>query len=155
MTLPSKYFLGLNAKAYYSVSLLASTSAASSQTWVEMADVKNVTLGLTKDEFDISTRGDGGYKLTVGTLLAPVATFNSVWRPSDAALLALLTAFLPPAGTEIALLFMDFDKGTSGARGFAANFNVFNFPINQDLPNALMSDIVVKPSSMPQWWVKS
>lgn len=71
--------LGLDAKLYYCVAGIGGTP-----TWVELTNVKNVTLNLQKGEADVTTRANNGWKATAATLKEGSIEFEMVWDPSDA-----------------------------------------------------------------------
>ncbi len=147
--------LGLNAKAYYAAANLTAVYTGTAVSWVELTIIKNVNLPLTKEQFDISTRGDGGWKASVGTLLSGDVSFDVRYDPADAGYLAMLTAALPPAGVQIAMAFMDGPIATTGSRGLVANFSMVDFPISQNITEALMTAGKVSISTFPTWFVKS
>ena len=132
--------LGLDAKLYYGV--------AGSTASTVIDNVKDLTLGLTTDEADVTTRGASGWKLTVSTLKSGDVGFSMVWDTDDAAFNAIKDAFFD--NTAIAMLVLD---GTSGS-GLDADFSVTSFTRNENLAEALTVDISVKPTystRAPAW----
>jgi len=65
--------LGLEAKLYFCVAGIGGTP-----TWVELTNVKNVTLNLQKGEADVTTRANNGWKATAGTLKEEAGEFVRV-----------------------------------------------------------------------------
>ena len=132
--------LGLDAKLYYGVK--GSTAST------VMDNVKDVTLGLTQAEADVTTRGANGWRLTVGTLKEGTVDFQMVQDTADAGFNAIKDAFFD--NDAIALLVLD---GTNGS-GLDADFSVTSFTRNEALEDALTVDVSVKPTystRAPAW----
>jgi hypothetical protein len=62
--------LGMNAKLYRAVDLLedASSGDVSGADWIEIENVRDVTLNLETGEADVTTRANSGWKQTLATL---------------------------------------------------------------------------------------
>lgn len=132
--------LGLDGKLYYGV---AGATASN-----EIANVKDVTLNLEKAESDVTTRGSGGWRQTVGTLKDGTIEFQMVWDPADAAFTAVKNAFIN--NTALAFLCLDEENG----QGLDADFTVTNFSRSEPLEEAQMVAVTIKPtysSRAPQW----
>ncbi len=166
----SAFTLSLNAKVYFSITALDKSTANPTpgsidadailaevdpdDSWIENGNIRNLTLGLTKEEFDISTRGDGGWKLLVGTLMAAGINADMIWRPGDGStgFDKILAAALVGGG-ELTLAIMDGDISVAGTQGLVANFNVMGGERSEELAGALTLKTTIKPSSYPDWWV--
>lgn len=134
--------LGLNGKMYYG-------NAGSTATNL-LANVKDVTLNLSKGEADITTRASQGWRSTVGTLKEGEVSFTMVWDTADAGFAAIQAAW--ENDTAIALLILDAESGTG--TGLDADFSVINFTRNENLEEAFTVDVSCKPvflTRAPDW----
>jgi hypothetical protein len=132
--------LALNAKLYYGT---AGSTAAT-----EMTNVKDLTLNLSNQEADTSTRGSGGWSTTAATLTDGSIDFSMVWDTADAGFTAIKTAFF--AKTNMAFLCLD----EEGGQGLDADFTVSSFTRNETLTDVLMVDVSIKPAystRAPEW----
>ena len=132
--------LSLNAKAYFG------TAGSTASTVVD--NIRDITLNLTKDEADVTTRGANGWKLTVGTLKDGSVDTSIVWDDADAFFTAIKTAYFND--TPIVMLFLDKVSG----QGLDADFSVTNFTRNESLAEAITADITLKPTystRYPEW----
>jgi len=138
--------LGLDAKLY------RNTGAPGSETWVEIGNVKDVTLSLEKGEADVTTRANAGWRATVGTLKDASVEFQMVWDNDDAHFEAIRDAFLGNAPIEFAV--MDGEMWDAASQGLRATFDIFNFTRNETLEEAIMVDVTLKPTyaaAAPEW----
>ena len=135
--------LGMEAKLYHGP---AGTTAAT-----EMPNVKDVTLNLEKGEADVTTRGNQGWRATVGTLKDGSIEFVMIWDSSDSGFAAIKTAYFTNA--PLALLVLDAEDG----EGLDADFSVTNFSRNEPLEEAITVDVTVKPtySTRAPTWVEA
>ena len=69
--------LGLDAK------LFRNTGTYAAPVWVEIKNVKDVTLNLEAGEADVSTRGNAGWKATAATLKDGSIEFEMVWDSEE------------------------------------------------------------------------
>lgn len=132
--------LGMEAKLYH--------GAAGATAATEMSNVKDVTLNLEKGEADVTTRGNQGWRATVGTLKDGSVEFEMVWDSSDSGFAAIKNAYF--ANTAIALLILDAEDG----EGLDADFSVTNFSRNEPLEEAITVSVTVKPTystRAPAW----
>jgi len=70
--------LGMEAKLY------RNSGNYSTPRWVEMPNVKDLTLNLEAGEADVTTRGNAGWRATVATLKDGSIEFEMVWDMADA-----------------------------------------------------------------------
>jgi hypothetical protein len=63
--------LGMEAKLYYGAAGMTATT--------ELTNVKDVTLNLESGEADVTTRGNSGWRATVGTLKTGSVEFEMIW----------------------------------------------------------------------------
>jgi len=138
--------LGMNCVSYYGV--------AGAQASNEMPNLKNVTLGLSKSEADVTTRGNAGWRAMVGTLKEGSIEFEMVWDPDEGGFAAIKDAWFN--NTAIALLILDGPVGTPGSEGLDADFSVIEFNRTENLEEAVMATVTVKPTystRAPEWVV--
>lgn len=154
--------LGMDAKLYrLSTGTRASWASANSNgisiaaapsNLDEIPNVKDLSLELTTDEADVTTRGNDGWKATLATLKDASIQFQMVWELTDADFIAIRRAYLN--NTSIALAALSGDKTTVGVDGLWADFMVTNFTKSENLADAQMVDVTLKPaysSVAPQW----
>lgn len=134
--------LGLDAKLY-----IDDEASYASPTWTLVNNVKDVTLNLEKADADVSTRGSGGWRATVGTLKDASVDFTMVWDTDDAVFTQIKDAFLNNTAVNIAV--MDGLIETTGSQGFRAMMIVSKFTRNEQLEEALTVDVTVKPTYFP------
>ena len=116
--------------------------------WVELANVKDVTLSLETGEADITTRANAGWRATVGTLKEASVEFEMVWDTADAGFTAIKDAFFNNA--VIGLQVLD---GPAG-EGLEADFSITNFSRSEQLEEALTVSITAKVTydgTAPAW----
>ncbi len=136
--------LGLNAKAY--------VSSTYDGTYTEITNIRDVTVNLEKSEADITTRGGGGFRQSVGTLKDGSVEFQMVWDTADANFTTFRTAFF---GDDT--VYCKFLDGASG-QGLHAAFSIVNFTRTEALEEALMVDVslkVTKDTDLSPTWVTS
>jgi hypothetical protein len=138
--------LGLDAKLY------RNTGSGGSPTWDLVGNVRDVTLNLETGEADVTTRGNNGWRATVGTLKDASIEFEMVWDTGDADFTAFKDAFFN--GTPIELAVMDGDIATTGAQGLRAVCRIINFTRSEALEEAITVSVTAKPTysaSPPSW----
>ncbi|MEL6741063.1 MAG: phage tail tube protein [Planctomycetota bacterium] len=62
--------------------------------WVELANVRDVTLSLEAGEADVTTRANSGWRAVVATLKEASVEFEMVWDTADAGFGAVKDAYL-------------------------------------------------------------
>ena len=138
--------LGLDAKLY------RNTGTYVSPTWVEIGNVKDVTLALEKGEADVTTRLNGGWRATVGTLKDASIEFQMVWDTDDTGFAAIQAAYFDNTAIELAVMSgLITDPESEGLR---ATCDVFSFSRNEALEEAITVDVSVKPTytaNAPEW----
>lgn len=140
--------LGLDAKLY------RNTGTIGSNLWDLIANVRDVTLNLETGEADVTTRGNNGWRATVGTLKDASIEFEMVWDTADTDFAALKNAFFD--GTPIELLVADGDMGDAGAQGLRAVCRIIKFTRSEALEEAITVSVTAKPTystSPPEWIV--
>lgn len=140
--------LGKDAKIY------RNSGSRLSPTWVEVSIVKENTLNLEKGEFDGSTRGTGGWRAKAGTLKDASIELEVMHKPTDAAVIAFMDAFL--AGTNIEMQIMDGDRTVQGNEGLHADMQVMSMSRAEPLEEGIVWSITVTPgiSDDPPVWYR-
>ena len=146
--MPAK--LGLDAKLYRN----AGTYAA--PTWDLIGNVRDLTLNLETGEADVSTRGNNGWRATVGTLKDASLEFEMVWDTADSDFGAVRDAFLNNNTVEFAVMDgLITGAGSSGSQGLRATFRIASFSRNEALEEAITVSVTAKPtySANPPSWM--
>jgi len=138
--------LGLDAKLY------RNTGTSGSPTWVEMTNVKDLTLSFEAGEADVTTRGNAGWRATLAALKDASIEFEMVWDTADAAFTAIKDAFF--GGTSVEFAVMDGDIETTGSQGLRAVMSITNFSRSEPLEEAISVSVTAKPTyatTAPTW----
>lgn len=138
--------LGMDAKLY------RNTGTYAAPTWVELTNVKDVTLNLDKADADVTTRANNGWRATAGTLKDASVEFQMVWDTADAGFTAIQQAYFGNTPIEVAV--MDGPIATTGTQGLRATVGVFSFKRNEALEEAITVDVTLKPTyaaNAPEW----
>ncbi len=121
--------------------------------WIENDNIQNLTLNLSKDTSDVSTRGGGDFKATAATLSDGTTTFQMIYDPADAAFDVFQraffgsgTGFVSAGGVVLGIAVMDGDITVSGNQGLVADMMVLDFSVNEDLTEAGKVDVTVAPT---------
>ena len=140
--------LGRDAKLY------RNTATPGTPVWNEITNVKDVTLNLEAGEADVTTRGNAGWRATVGTLKDGSIEFEMVWDSANDDFTAIRDAFLHRGAVEFAV--MDGDMATAGSQGLRAICMITNFSRNEALEEAITVSVTAKPTYAvvpPSWMV--
>ena len=108
--------LGMNGKLY------RNTATYEAPTWVEITNVKDLTLSLETGEADVTTRANNGWRASKATLKDGSVEFEMVWDTEDEGFAAVKSAFF--GNTSIELAVMDGDMDTEEVQGLRATFSV-------------------------------
>jgi predicted secreted protein len=142
------HVLSQNAKLY------RNTGTYASPTWDLIGNVKDLTLSLEKDETDVTTRASGGWKEFVDGMKDATVEFGMLWDTGDADFDAFQGAFINNTAVEV--LVLDGLVATAGAEGLRATMMVKSFTRNENLGEALMVDVSLRPvknaNSAPVWY---
>jgi TP901-1 family phage major tail protein len=136
---------GMQAKLYYKVG-----GVAAQGDWVELTNIKDNTLNLEKGEADVTTRANGGWKATIGTLKSGSVEFEMVWDPDDAGFDAVSDAYFNDQVIGLAILDDEIESGT----GLMADFAITNFSRKEPLEEAITVSVTAKPTyseTAPVW----
>jgi hypothetical protein len=144
--------LGLNAKLY-----IDDQSSYASPTWSLVDNCKDLTLTLEKNDADVTTRGNNGWRAVVGVLKDATVEFQMVWDTDDANFQLIKDAFLN--GDPVNIAAMDGLIATRGSEGLRALMTVTKFTRNEPLEEALTVDVSLRPTYFPadpaEWLVVS
>lgn len=130
---------GKDFKLYYN----SDTPYDNTPTWVEVTNVRDLTVNLEKALADASTRGST-FRQQVGTLKDLSVDFQMVHDPSDTARTAFEGAFYSDADVE--LLVLDGSIATVGSAGIRFLAQVSKFTENQALEDVGLDDVTVVPT---------
>jgi predicted secreted protein len=142
--------LGLKAK------LFRNTGTFATPTWNEVKNVKDLTLTIEKAEADVTTRGNDGWRALIGTLKSASIEFQMVDDSEDDDFTAFQESFFADTNIEFAIMNgpMIAAPGGVASEGLRATCQVFNFTRNEELENAIMRDVAIKPTyavNAPEW----
>ena len=138
--------LGMQAKLY------RNSGSYGTPTWVEVGNVKDLTLNLEAGEADVTTRSNSGWRATVATLKDGSIEFEMVWDTTDANFTAIQQAFFNNTPLEFAI--MDGAIATAGSQGLRATMSITNFSRSEALEEAIMVSVTAKPTyaaNAPSW----
>ena len=136
---------GMDAKLYYKAGGLGAPGS-----WSELTNVRDNTLNLEKGEADVTTRGNNGWRATIGTLKDGSVEFEMVWDPEDDGFDAIQDAYFNDSLIALAIMDGDIDTGS----GLQADFSITNFTRNEPLEEAMTVNVTAKPTysaNAPQW----
>jgi len=139
--------LGKDGKLYYCEAGIGGTPD-----WSELTNARDVTLGLTKGEADVTTRGNAGWKASAATLKEGTIEWEMVWDPSDEGFTAVKDAWFN--NTTLGLAVMDGDIATAGSQGLWADCDILDFSREEPLDGAMIVKVTAKPTytaNAPQW----
>jgi hypothetical protein len=143
----AKTIIGLEAKLYRNIATWATP------TWVEIENVKDLSLGIEKSEAEASNRVSE-WQTVRGALKSGTVEFNMIYDPSDADWTAIKDAFLNNTAIDCAV--MDGDITVADNEGLRAEFEVLKWSHTQNLEEVLMTEVSLKPrrtDNAPEWMV--
>lgn len=120
--------------------------------WVELANIRDVTLSLEAGEADVTTRANSGWRAVVATLKEASVEFEMVWDTADAGFGAVKDAYLNNAPIGMQIL----DGSSSGAgEGLQADFMITSFSRSESLEEAITVSVTAKVtySDTPPSWI--
>ena len=141
---------GKDAKTYYSTVAKATSSDASSLTWVEVTNIQDLTDNFTSEDIDITTRATAasGWNAVAKGPKNGEISFTILLDPDDTFAQALLAAWLD--STPITVLDMTGDKDEAGTFGLAANFSV-GMTLSKPVKGVQTGDVTLAVYSYPEW----
>jgi len=130
--------LGMNAKLYIDEVLVGNAT--------------NVTLNLTSEEADVTTRGNNGWKANVPTLKDASVELEMIWDTDDAQFQKVKDSYLN--GTDLDVKVLDGLVDADG-EGLHATMRCSNLTREEPLTDALKCKVTLKPTydavSPPEW----
>jgi len=117
-------------------------------TWNELDVVKDVTLNLSQNESDITSRAGKGYVQTAGTLIDASIEFGVTWDPAGADFTELQDAFFNRKPVEI--LCLDGKREDAGNEGLQAFYVVTGFSRNETIAEVVSADVTLKLTKNPR-----
>lgn len=129
--------LGMNAKFYF--------GAAGAMAATEIGNARDVTITLDKGEADVTTRANGGWRATAGTLKSCTIEWEMLWQPSDPAFAAIRSAYL--TDDLVALMPLDSADG----EGPDADFSITNFSRSEPLEEGIKVSVTAKLAVFREW----
>lgn len=148
--------LGLDAKLY-----IDDEVSYVSPTWSEVTNCKDLTLTLEKSDFDVTVRGNNGWRAIVSVLKDATLEFKMIWDTDDPNFTIIKDAFLATSfpTNSINIAAMDGDITTPGSEGLRSIMIVSTFTRNEPLEEALTVDVKLRPSYFPsdptEWLIVS
>ena len=143
--------LGMNAKIYHAAAQSPASGLDPATGMTEMDNVRNVNLSLEAGEADTTTRANNGWRSTTATLKEASVEFEMQWKPVDAQLAAIRTAYLN--NTPIALAILTSAHSVSGSEGPVGNFTVTNLSRSEELEATITYSVTVKLQEFGEWYV--
>lgn len=121
-------------------------------TYVEVGNVKDASLNLTKDLADVTVRANDGWKAQKGTLKNAEVTFKMIVDASDDNYTAFADAFFD--NTPVHIRVADGDVADDGTQYLEADMDVTSFTRSENLTEAVMVDVTLVPtySATPPSW---
>lgn len=121
--------------------------------WVEIDNVKDVSLDLKKGKADVTTRRALGWRQNKPTLKEGPISFTMVWDDEDPNFAAIRDSWLND--TDIEILCLSGPLTESGAEGLRAYMGVFDFVRGEPLEDAMTVDVTIEPTYnaiAPSWY---
>ena len=138
MAAPTAPIVGLNGKLYYNSGTFATP------VWALISNVGDIKVTDELKESEIGIRGMGGFEVFVGGLRKLGYEWSSVYDPADTVQSALKTNYAARTPTEF--LILDGLQSVTGSSGIRALFLVTKFSRQEELNNAMMVDMAIKPT---------
>ncbi|MDO8302873.1 MAG: hypothetical protein Q7T18_06515 [Sedimentisphaerales bacterium] len=147
MATTPEFFLGIDAKLYYSATL----GAALSTFTLTLDRVQDVTLKISTSDADITTRSNSGWKATAPTLKEAEVSFGLVagGATANAGFIALRTAWL--ANAAIGLAVLSGAKAATGVEGLVGDWVITEMARDETLTEAIKYNITAKLTAFKAW----
>jgi len=117
-------------------------------TEVEVENVKDLTLNLSTNEADVSTRESDAFVESAAVSLTGEVTFQMqlpAEGTADVNIDAISDAYF--ARTTVRMIVLDGDIDVDGNEGIKSDFTITNFSKGQPLEGVQLIDITMKPSA--------
>ncbi len=142
MTLVQSHVMGKDAKLY------RNTGTNASPSWNLIENCRDLSLGDSMTEVDVSARDGGGFNMVDVALQSLELSFQMVGDYSDADFVALQTAYY--ARTPLLMATCSGLIGTSGTQGVKFPCKVTKFEKTEELDGVTMFDITIKPTRVTE-----
>ena len=142
MALVQTHVMGKDAKLY------RNTGTNASPTWNEIPNCRDLSLGDSMSEVDVSARDGGGFALTDVGLQALELSYQMIGDYSDADFVALQTAYY--ARTAIIFATASGTIATSGTQYQKLPAKITKFEKGEELDGVTMFDITIKPTRVTE-----
>lgn len=118
---------------------------------VLISNVRDLKLVMDKNEADVTTRANAGWKATLDGLKDATVEWEMIWDSSDTAQQAIMNAFLN--NTTLIFQVMDGPYATVGSQGLTGTFTVTKFERDEPLTEGMKVSVAIKPAygSTPTW----
>ena len=143
--MPLSFVLGMEGKLYIG------TAGAELTAMTEFGNVKDVTTTLEKGDSDVTTRGNSGWRATVGTLKECTLEFEMQWSPGNTDFDAVLAGYLNNTLVEFAPLDRAKDATSPGPNGPKGSFSITNFSRSEALEEAMKVSVTAKLAVFDEW----
>jgi hypothetical protein len=154
------FILGLDTKLFYGIAGAAVAEGATppaGEEWIELTNIKDLSLSLETATDDVSVRGGNGWRQTVATLKDGTTEWEMIYDKVDAGFVAIKDAFFIVAKRVIGLYIADGPEAASGTEGLMADFMITSFGITQNLEEATKVSVTAQPTFSafpPDWTVR-
>ena len=111
----------------------------------EVSIARNVSLELSTDEADVTTRGSGGWKEVVPTSKSASIDFDLVWDVTNEAFVELMRAFFFRKTLLVIAADGTYTEGTAGT-GLKAYCSVFKWSKNEKNGDIQTVSVSMKPT---------
>lgn len=138
MTLSATHVMGKDAKLY------RNTGTVASPTWNSIDNCRDLSLGDSMTEVDVSARDGGGFAMTDVGLQALELSFQMIGDYGDADFVALQTAYY--ARSAIHFATASGAIATAGTQYVKFAGKITKFEKGEELDGVTMFDITIKPT---------
>ena len=139
--------LGMKAKLYVAESAAAGITAFTE----ELANVRDVTLNLSADEADVTTRENDGWHQTLPTLKNCDVTFEMPNDTTKPGYKKIREAWLN--NKTVGLCVLSGAKDDAEAEGVIADFGITDFSRGEPLADAQSISVTAKIYKFKEWYI--
>jgi len=141
--------LGMKAKLYVAESAAEGISAFTD----ELGNVRDVTLNLSTDEADVTTRENDGWHQTLPTLKNCDVTFEMPNDTTRDGYKKIRAAWL--GNKTIGLAVLSAAKDDAEAEGIVGDFGITDFSRGEPLADAQSISVTAKLYKFKEWYIKT
>jgi len=135
--------VGYNARMYYN------SGTSGTPIWLEIDTVRDVTLNLTRNEIDDTSRTTDGWRSRLGGLSEWGADFEMVYNTANTAWAKIRDSYLD--NTVIEVLVLDGDIEVDGKQGIRGSVFVTEFSVAQPLEDVVSNSTTMVGNGKPLW----